>query len=264
DLDDDRIKSRFNCETRDFVMKTYTMKSAIDYKNICLAVIQKYPKLTEKQDFELTSLSTPLSQCIKNKRNENKRALGLQAKRKRKRNNESVQLNGAATSHFGDSEDETQTVAKRIRLVKRISENNVNITSEQTQETNSTTTGTEELLPSVISDQLSETLNIQHFNNNFIKEETRELKINYVENELSPNTTHHEENSWVVDNEVVIETSVQREGTKEGTGIKEDGGGIENFSMILHNDKEQYYQSRKDVAKRIARRAKYIEDNTGD
>ncbi|CAF1150340.1 unnamed protein product [Didymodactylos carnosus] len=243
-------------------MKTYTTKSAINYKNICLAVIQKYPKLTKKQDFELTSLSTSLSQCIKDKRNENKRALSLQAKRERY--NDSVQLNGAATSHSDDSENETQTVAKHVRLVKRISGNNVNITSEQTQETNSTSTGTEELLPFVISDLLSETLNIQHLNNNFIKEEARELKINYVENELSPNTTQHEESSWVVDNEVVIETSVQREGTKEGTGIKEDGGGIENFSMILHNDKEQYYQSRKDVAKRIAGRAKYLKDSTGD
>ncbi|CAF1679300.1 unnamed protein product, partial [Didymodactylos carnosus] len=34
--------------------------------------------------------------------------------------------------------------------------------------------------------------------------------------------------------------------------------------MILHNDKEQYYQSRKDVAKRIAGRAKYLKDSTGD
>ncbi|CAF1577013.1 unnamed protein product, partial [Didymodactylos carnosus] len=46
---------------------------------------------------------------------------------------------------------------------------------------------------------------------------------------------------------------------KDGGG---GGGGIEN-SMILHNGKEQYYQSRKDVARRIALRAKYLEDNTG-
>ncbi|CAF1230734.1 unnamed protein product [Didymodactylos carnosus] len=105
--------------------------------------------------------------------------------------------------------------------------------------------------------------------------------MNYGETEVSHNTTQHEKISWVVDNEVVIETSVHHEGTKEKTilslpdasildneektpqKIKDGGGGgIEN-SMILHNGKEQYYQSRKDVAKRIALRAKYLEDNTG-
>ncbi|CAF0846893.1 unnamed protein product [Didymodactylos carnosus] len=64
DLDDDRIKSCFNYETRDFIMETYTTKSAIDYKNISVAVIQKYPRLTEKQGFELISLSTPRAQCF--------------------------------------------------------------------------------------------------------------------------------------------------------------------------------------------------------